>query len=398
MSVKAVCIKGHWSIRVNWRTRRRTRQVTPNTEARALEVAEKLRIALDLYGADALRMLDERRCQEPKAVPTVAEYAARWISELDKTDLKRTTRESYRYLIEKHAVPAFGSRGLDEITYSGLKEWIISRAGRYSARTIRLMAGAMRALMAEAVRDGHIARNPVQDLGRFYRLGRKRRAQIDPFTRDELYALEDKSAERFPEHYGFLLVLSRTGMRIGEATGLQWHDLDERRAQVLVRRNVPRHRQVETTKTPGSERRVDLSPDLLGELVRLKRERKAECLKAGREFRADEWIFRTRAGTAVEYGNFRSRVWHRVQDLAHVRRRTIHELRHTWASQMLAAGADPAYVAAQLGHASVLTTLLIYAHWIRDGRKVTAAVLDRKNANGMQTDLETERRKRLRRV
>ena len=53
---------------------------------------------------------------------------------------------------------------------------------------------------------------------------------------------------------------------------------------------------------------------------------------------------------------------------------------------MLAAGADLAYVSSQLGHSNPATTLKIYAHWVPGVRRVTAAVLDGKDANKMQME------------
>jgi hypothetical protein len=44
---------------------------------------------------------------------------------------------------------------------------------------------------------------------------------------------------------------------------------------------------------------------------------------------------------------------------------------------MLAAGADPAWVARQLGHSSPLVTLRIYAHWVPGSKRVSAEVMDK---------------------
>ena len=58
---------------------------------------------------------------------------------------------------------------------------------------------------------------------------------------------------------------------------------------------------------------------------------------------------------------------------------------------MLAAGADLAYVSAQLGHANPSITLRIYSHWVPGMRRVTTAVLDNgKNANTMQMEAKNE--------
>lgn len=58
--------------------------------------------------------------------------------------------------------------------------------------------------------------------------------------------------------------------------------------------------------------------------------------------------------------------------------------RHSWASHMLAAGADLAYVSSQLGHANPSITLRIYSHWVPGTRRVTTSVLDTASANVRQ--------------
>ena len=179
--------------------------------------------------------------------------------------------------------------------------------------------------------------------------------------------------------------MARTGMRIGEVTALQWHDIDFAKNYIIVRRNIPHHRQVETTKTQASQRKVDMSPELADELKRLRTERKKQALADGTAFDMEAWVFPNEDGSPMHYTNFLRRVWHKVQDQAKVRRRTPHDLRHTWASHMLAAGADLPYVSEQLGHANPSITLRIYSHWVPGMRRITTAVLDRKeNANKMQ--------------
>jgi integrase len=59
---------------------------------------------------------------------------------------------------------------------------------------------------------------------------------------------------------------------------------------------------------------------------------------------------------------------------------------------MLAAGADLAYVSAQVGHANPSITLRIYSHWVPGTRRVTTSVLDTASANVRQMeDLEKEK-------
>jgi integrase len=138
---------------------------------------------------------------------------------------------------------------------------------------------------------------------------------------------------------------------------------------------------VETPKTAASERKVDMSPELAAELKRILVEKKKQALAAGKPFDMEQWAFPNDEGTPIFYTNFLRRVWYKIQDAAKVRRRTPHDLRHSWASHMLAAGADLAYVSAQLGHANPATTLRIYAHWVPGTRRVTTSILDMKPAS-----------------
>jgi integrase len=155
---------------------------------------------------------------------------------------------------------------------------------------------------------------------------------------------------------------------------------------VLVRRNIPPHRHVETPKTAASERKVDLSPELAAELKSLLVDKKKQALATGEAFDMEQWMFPNDEGTPIFYTNFLRRVWYKVQDAAKIRRRTPHDLRHSWASHMLSAGADLAYVSAQLGHANPATTLRIYAHWVPGTRRVSTAVLDAKSVDNLRLE------------
>ena len=382
---------GSWYLRISYRNIRKTKVV--GSKDRALELARRLTTALELYGLDALKALEEDHeraiAWTTMPVPTVDEYQARWLKELDKTDLKRSTKESYTFLVTRHVVPAFGEQRLDALDYPRLKAWVIGQAAKYSKDSVRLMVAVLRAMPQEAVNEGLLAANPVVKLGRFYRSAKKVKEKVDPFTIDELHLIEAKCRERFPEYYAFVLCMARTGMRIGEATALQWHDIDFANNYILVRRNMPHHRQVETTKTEASQRKVDMSPELAAELKRLRTERKKQAMAGGAAFDPEGWVFPTEDGTPIHYTNFLRRVWHKVQDLAKVRRRTPHDLRHSWASHMLLAGVDLAYVSAQLGHAKPSITLRIYSHWVPGTRRVATSILDTKPAS--MPDINSQR-------
>jgi integrase len=168
--------------------------------------------------------------------------------------------------------------------YPKLKAWVIEQSEEYSKDSVGLQIAVLRTMLQEAVNEGILPVNPVMKLGKFYRSARRVKEKVDPFTIEELHRIEAKCKEKFPEHYSFILCMARTGMRIGEATAIHWHDIDFSKNYIIVRRNIPHHRQVETTKTEASQRKVDMSPELAADLKVQRTEQKKKAMDDGKTF------------------------------------------------------------------------------------------------------------------
>ena len=192
---------------------------------------------------------------------------------------------------------------------------------------------------------------------------------IDPLTREELSLLLLIFQEHFPKHYPFVLTLARTGMRLGEACGLKWSDIDFQGRFIHIQRSYS-HRRIETPKN-GKSRRVDMSLQLTEILWRLKREREREM---GDDI--PEWVFISRKGTSINADNWRWRVFDKALEKAELRHIRVHDLRHTYASLLLQAGESMIYVRDQLGHHSIKVTVDIYGHLVPGGNKSAVDRLD----------------------
>ena len=70
-----------------------------------------------------------------------------------------------------------------------------------------------------------------------------------------------RSTAGLPREPPFLLTLARTGLRLGEAVGLEWRDVDFAQRVLVIRRSV-RKRRMSLPKN-GKTRRVDMSPSSL---------------------------------------------------------------------------------------------------------------------------------------
>ncbi len=168
-----------------------------------------------------------------------------------------------------------------------------------------------------------------------------------------------------PRFAPVLAVLFSTGMRRGEALGLQWSDIDFERGRISIRRSIT-SAGLSTPKS-GSGRSVGMTTSLAEELFDLLAHRRGEQLSRGWP-EIPPWLFCSETGTPPDPSNA-ERAWRRVRRRAQklgVRPLKLHCARHTWATFALHAGRNIRWVADQLGHADPAFTLRVYAHAMRD--------------------------------
>ena len=136
---------------------------------------------------------------------------------------------------------------------------------------------------------------------------------------------------------------------------------DWRGRYLVVQRAIVRG----TLTTPKNHqvRRVDLSPQLRAVLRLWRRRKSAEWLEHG--LPRPEWMFPSSRGTALDESNVR-KAFNAILDKAELHRRGPHQMRHSFASLLLQAGAPITYVSRQLGHKDSAITLRVYARWMPD--------------------------------
>jgi len=163
-----------------------------------------------------------------------------------------------------------------------------------------------------------------------------------------------------PTYRPLLTTALFTGLRLGELLGLTWEDLDLDAGFIRVRKQLDRAGDRVPTKTPCAVREVELMPAL----ARTLRAHRKQRFALG-QARPEDFVFGTTRGTPFHYRNVVRRgldaAVHRA-GLPTVPRLRFHDLRHTFASLLIAEGADVVFVSRKLGHASVKTTLDVYAH------------------------------------
>jgi integrase len=291
-----------------------------------------------------------RSAETSAPVPLLAHYAASWLDGLEGLVLPSTV-EAYAGRLERHVLPRLVDRRLDEIEVDDILTLIGDlRKQGYSGTTIAVTLTPLSRLLTHAVRRGLIETNPVSKLDRSERprVSRQERPVLNP---EEIGRL----LEAAPPRYRTLLATAiLSGLRQGELLGLHWRDVDFDNQLIHVRTALDRRRQDVQPKTERAVRDVILMPALGEALRQHKRETRFD--------RPDDYVFTTRAGTPHHAPNIGLRALKPALEKAGLQPVRWHDLRHTFASLLIAGGANITFVSRQLGHTSSQITLGIYAH------------------------------------
>lgn len=176
-----------------------------------------------------------------------------------------------------------------------------------------------------------------------------------------------------------ILLLLNTGLRRGELCGLEWPDIDTKNAVLSIRRNslyLPgKGVYTDTPKTKSSVRSIKLPSNCIPMLTQYRAWQTEQRLKLGDQWQDCNRLFTTWNGSPMHpdsltnwFSDFVKR-----HDLPHI---TIHGLRHTNATLLIAAGTNLRTVSGRLGHAQASTTANIYAHAIQSADAIAAETLD----------------------
>jgi integrase len=292
---------------------------------------------------------------------TVSEAARLWLERATGPQGRwaESTRERYEWIVRLDidastdlTTRPIGTDKLRELTVDRVAAWSLANERHLAPSTARIALIVLNQICRFAVRNGWLASNPVGKL----EPGEKPRLRPK-----EVAILEGDLLARFLAHAGprrpLFQLLAYTGLRIGEALGLTWADVDYDNGTIRVHRQLTRHRIHGPLKTPAGKREVILAPAI----AKLLRERwLASSFKAPHHL-----VFCNPAGRGLDRRDvgedFRATL-KRARIDTPGKRLTLHSLRHAYASLLIGNGLNVVFVSRQLGHANPNITLGVYAH------------------------------------
>ena len=281
---------------------------------------------------------------------------------------KRTTIQDYRGYLRRHLVPHFGERTLDRIEPAHVEAYLHAKLATLSPKTVTNHLTFLHGLFGFAVRRRWAESNPVALVDR-PPAARQHASRIRFLQPVEVEARAARGARRTssarPMRALYLCAVT-TGLRQGELLALKWLDVDWLARRIRVADNFPRgHTDEPDTPKSHSLRSVPMADRLAGELER--------HFQRSRYRSDDDLVFcHPHTGRPYDASTLRSR-FYECLERAGVRRVTFHELRHTFGTQMAAAGAPLRAIQEWMGHADAKTTQ-IYAHYAPDATNGAAFV------------------------
>jgi integrase len=336
--------------------------------------------------------------------PSKQQFGAYAAEVIDGRRIGPQTRASYKKNCRLHIQPyPIGAVPLSQITGLRLTRHYrqLEQSGRkdhregegLSARTVRYLHTIIHGVLAQAVKDGLLARNPA-DAATPPTAREAKPPEMTCWTAAQLSAFMAWAAAN-SGHHARWRILAFTGMRRGEALALRWRDVDLDAGTVSIRRSAGMVRNAgegadvyEGDTKSGKPRVVDLDP----ETVAVWRAwRKHRGLMALQLIAPDSLIFGDAEG-AHRNPEHTSRQF--VRDVARCRKELgadvlpvirPHDLRHTHATLLLLAGTPVHVVAERLGHASPVVTMTVYAHVLPGNQREAADTFARliREASGL---------------
>lgn len=322
----------------------------------------------------------------------LADFMPLWLKRVDK-DIRESTQASYRKMIRNRITPYLGHIYLQDLKPIEIDTWLQKLYSEGLAKGYMIQVRSiLKAALDYAVYPCElISSNPCiyTKVPKNAPVGVVKRVIITPQKYNELM-------ENYPLGHTLHVpacIMYHTGIRISEALGLMWKDIDFNKKTLTICRQLVytkygkiRYR-ITDTKTKQSNRTIYISDELVNELLREK-ERQQELRiinvmdKEGYCYSFSD-ILNTKADMSIidlvcvtDIGKIISHKT--VQYELRTHGLNAHSFRHTHATNLAAAGIQPVTVARRLGHSKPDTTLNVYTHDTEEQQKNVVAILEMK--------------------
>lgn len=310
---------------------------------------------------------------------TLGEFLDRWET-WAATQVSAKTLERYRELARHHVRPHLGATRIQRLKtadfaelYGKLQRPKTEDGAGLAPRTVGHVHRLLHRVFGHALKWGMVAANPVSAA---------EPPRVPPAEIEILDAQEIRTvlhALRGRPLYPVAVTSLATGMRRGEIAALRWSDVDFEGGKIRVERSLEQTNAglaFKAPKTKAGRRTVSIPLSIVAELRDHWRRQQERRLALGTgKAGPDELVF-ARADGSPWPPDSSTADWARTIRVLKLPKVTLHAIRHTHVSQLIASGLDVVTVSRRIGHSNPTVTLTVYAHLFGNTDERAAAVVE----------------------
>jgi integrase len=312
-----------------------------------------------------------------------------------KTRLRETTLVNYQFMYDSYVRGAIGNCVVGKVKYSDIKQLYLELLeDKLSFSTLQILNNVLHPVFDLAVRDDIIRKNPtdgiLKDIRGTHDTAQERRVAM---TLEEQSAFMEfaRKSKVYNVYVPLFVVFLGTGMRVGEALGLRWRDVDYDNNLISVNHTLTYKKgqngkvefKISPTKTNAGTRTIPMLPEVRQALLD---ERKRQFMMGGCETVIDgcsDFVF-TNSNNHVHKPNTINRViigiikQHNEAETKAaekekrkpflIRHFSVHSFRHTFATNYCQIESNLKTIQEVMGHSTISTTMNVYAHCTEESK------------------------------
>jgi integrase len=285
----------------------------------------------------------------------ISTWALQWVENY-KGGLAARTLQNYKDVINAQIIPRIGKYSFKKIKPAHIQKMLTDLVKEGKSKSlvsrVRILTNAM---MEDALDNEMLIKNPCRKIKLPRMDGSEEKKPFTEAEKKKLYELMPKYLSPYKPHNPrligrIIIILLKTGMRQEELLALRWEDIDFKNNEITIVRalDIDKDDPTKAPKSAASARTIPMHPEVCQQFKDIGIQDKG-------------YIFYTRTGNLFRPDNFR-RDFRIFLEAAGVEYRAPHVTRHTFASDLRAAGVDVKTISKLLGHSKVNISLDVYIH------------------------------------
>ena len=288
-------------------------------------------------------------------------------------NIEESTRNGYEERINKRIIPILGATPLKSLTTANIQSWVNDLSKELAPKSVKNIYLNLKAALDKATTLRMIPYNPCTGVV----LPKLKKYQAEVYDTEEINKVLEIAKNT--DIYLILLLELSLGLRRGELCALTWDDVDFKEGTIKIDKSKYAKKgktAIKAPKTTAGIRTILIGENVAKELKKAHNEYLKNKLAMGMAFKDSNHVISKADGSSYHPDSL-TKKWERFEakhNLKHIR---FHDLRHSNATAMIAAGIDPKTVQTRLGHADISVTMNIYAHCTQAMNKKAADEIDK---------------------